>query len=93
VNQRFWRGLPTVLRETLEGALRDATTYANQIAEAENRAALASIAASGRIVIATTSPKELASWRNATAPTERSASAWISAETLKSVVQAAGTPP
>ena len=40
VNQRFWLGLPAGIRATLEGAMRDATSYANQIAEAENIEAL-----------------------------------------------------
>jgi C4-dicarboxylate-binding protein DctP len=44
VNQRFWLGLPAGIRATLEGAMRDATSYANQIAEAENSDALNRIA-------------------------------------------------
>jgi C4-dicarboxylate-binding protein DctP len=93
VNQRFWLGLPAGIRATLEGAMRDATSYANQIAEAENSDALNRIAASGRIALLKPSPQELARWREALAPTYRATSGWISAETLAAVKQAAGAPP
>jgi C4-dicarboxylate-binding protein DctP len=93
VNQRFWLGLPAAVRTTLEGALRDATLYGNQIAEAENREALRQIAASGRIDVYTPTPQELAQWREAMAPVWREAQGWISAETLAAVKQAAGAPP
>ena len=49
VNQRFWLGLPAGIRATLEGAMRDATRYANQIAEEENSEALQRIAASAAL--------------------------------------------
>ncbi len=93
VNQRFWLGLPADIRTTLEGALRDATTYGNEIAEGENTEALRRIAASGRIVVLTPNTEELARWREAIAPTYRAASDWISADTLTAVRQAAGPPP
>ncbi len=93
VNQRFWLGLPADIRTTLEGALRDATTYGNQIAEGENTEALRRIAASGRILVLTPNTEELARWREAIAPTYRATSDWISADTLAAVRQAAGPPP
>ena len=73
--------------------MRDATSFANQIAEAENSDALNRIAASGRIALLKPSPQELARWREALAPTYRATSGWISAETLAAVKQAAGAPP
>jgi C4-dicarboxylate-binding protein DctP len=93
VNQRFWLGLPAGIRSTLEAAMRDATIYGNQIAEAENREALRRIAASGRITVLAPTPQELARWREAMAPTYAATSGWISAETLAAVKQAAGAPP
>jgi C4-dicarboxylate-binding protein DctP len=51
VNKRFWDKLPLKIRTTLEGALQDATTYANQLAEQENTRALEQIQASGKVVI------------------------------------------
>lgn len=93
VNQRFWLGLPPAVRSTLEGALRDATTYANQIAGAENRDALHRIADSGRIAVHTPSAQELMAWRKAMAPTWRATEAWIGADTLAAVKRAAGASP
>jgi len=93
VNQRFWLSLPAGVRATLEGAMRDATTYGNQIAEAENTEALRRIAASGRVAVLTPSAQELARWREAMEPTYRATSGWINAETLAAVRQASGPPP
>ena len=93
VNQRFWLGLPAGIRATLEGAMRDATTYANQIAEAENIEALRLIAASGRIAVSKPTVQELERWRDAMAPTYSATSSWINADTLAAVKQAAGAPP
>ena len=73
--------------------MRDATSFANQIAESENSEALNRITASGRIAMLKPTPQELARWREALAPTYRATSGWINAETLAAVKQAAGAPP
>src|SRR5512140_2846889 len=39
-NKKFWDGLPADIRTGLEGAMKDATTYANSIAQKENDEAL-----------------------------------------------------
>src|SRR5512135_1266276 len=39
-NKKFWEGLPADVRATLEGAMKDATKYANEIAKKENDDAL-----------------------------------------------------
>src|SRR4051812_46086607 len=36
VNKKFWDGLPADIRTALEGAMKDATTFANDIAKKEN---------------------------------------------------------
>ena len=36
VNKKFWDGLPADIRTTLDGCMKDATTYANAIAATEN---------------------------------------------------------
>ena len=43
VNKKFWDGLPADIRATLEGAMKDATKYANDIAKEENDEALAAV--------------------------------------------------
>ncbi len=43
VNKKFWDGLPADIRTTLEGAMKDATKYANDIAKKENDDALEAV--------------------------------------------------
>ncbi|MGL6047990.1 MAG: TRAP transporter substrate-binding protein, partial [Vogesella sp.] len=48
VNKKFWDGLPADVRTALDGAMKDATVYANKIAKQENDEDLAKIKASGK---------------------------------------------
>ena len=43
VNKKFWDGLPPDIRTTLEGAMKDATKFANDIAKKENDEALEAV--------------------------------------------------
>src|SRR5215470_9675193 len=58
VNKKFWDGLPADIRTTLEGAMAEATKYANNIAQKENDDALEAIRKSGRTEIITLTPDE-----------------------------------
>src|SRR5512140_1816813 len=40
VNKKFWDGLPTDIRATLEGAMKEATAYTNDSAKQQNDEAL-----------------------------------------------------
>jgi C4-dicarboxylate-binding protein DctP len=51
VNKRFWDNLPAAIRVELEGALNDASAYANALAERENALALEQIEQSGRVTV------------------------------------------
>ncbi len=68
VNRKFWEGLPADIRTQLEGAMKDATRYANAISQQENDDALAKIRASGRTEIVTLTDAEKAEWRRAMEP-------------------------
>src|SRR5438874_6100170 len=48
VNKKFWEGLPAGIRTTLEGAMKEATIYANDIAQKENDDALEAVRKSGK---------------------------------------------
>ena len=48
VNKKFWDGLPPDIRKTLEGAMADATQYADDIAKKENEDALEAVRKSGQ---------------------------------------------
>src|SRR5712671_618167 len=60
VNKKFCDGLPADVRSTLEGAMKDATKFSNDIAKKENDDALAAVKASGKTEIITLSPQEKA---------------------------------
>ena len=67
-SQKFWDGLPPDLRTVLEGAIRDASRYANAIAQQENDDALAKIRASGKTEVITLTDAQKAAWRRALEP-------------------------
>jgi len=64
-NKKFWDGLPAGIRSTLEGAMKDATKYANDIARQENEDALAKVKAAGKTQIITLTPDEKKAWKKA----------------------------
>ncbi len=68
VNRKFWEGLPPDIRTQLEGAMKDATRYANAISQQENDEALAKIRASGRTEIIELTDAQKADWRRAMQP-------------------------
>jgi C4-dicarboxylate-binding protein DctP len=68
VNVKFWDGLPTDVRQQLEQAMKEATVYANEIAEQENDAALAAIKAAGKTEIYYLTPQEKEQWRQTLLP-------------------------
>ena len=91
-NRQFWTRLPDDIRAHLQSALRDATRFANQIAEAENQQALARIAASGRVTVFTPPPALLGQWRAALAPVDAATRGWIDPQ-LVAALRRAGAPP
>ncbi|MFD0666595.1 DctP family TRAP transporter solute-binding subunit [Ramlibacter sp. MAHUQ-53] len=91
-NRRFWERLPDDIRQHLQAALREATRFANQIAEAENHQALERIAASGRVTMFTPSPLQLRQWREALAPVDAATRGWIDPQ-LAAAFRRAGAPP
>ena len=57
-NKKFWDGLPADVREQLEQALKEATDYANKIAQEENDAALEQVKKSGKSQVVVLTPQE-----------------------------------
>ena len=90
VNKKFWDGLPADIRTTLDGALKDATTYANTIAATENAAALDKIKASGQTTVYTPTPDELAEWKKALMPVHKAMESRIGKATIDAAYQATG---
>jgi C4-dicarboxylate-binding protein DctP len=68
VNKKFWDKLPADIRAQLEAALKEATEYANNIAQQENDQALENIRKSGKTVIYVPTDVERAEWRKTLVP-------------------------
>jgi len=68
VNKPFWDGLPADVRGQLEKAMKEATVYANEIAEKENQEAKQEIIKSGKSQLLTVSSGEAAAMRKAMEP-------------------------
>ena len=71
VNKKFWDGLPADIRTTLEGAMKDATKYANAIAQQENDKAMEAIKTTGKTEIHALNDEEKAAWRKALMPVQK----------------------
>jgi len=63
VNKKFWAALPAGIRGELEGAMKAATVYANEVAQKDNDESLAGVKKSGKCEIITLSPQERAAWK------------------------------
>ena len=90
VNKKFWDGLPADLRGTLQGAIKDATTYANAIAATENADALDKIKASGKTTVYTPTAAEITEWKKALMPVHKEMEARVGKATIDAVYKAAG---
>jgi C4-dicarboxylate-binding protein DctP len=69
VNKPFWDKLPADVRSALEGAMRDATLYVNQLTQQENIDDLKQIATSGKATVTSLTPQQREAWRQALLPT------------------------
>ena len=90
VNKKFWDGLPADIRTILEGAVKDATTYANAIAATENQVALEKIRASGKTTIYTPTAAEINEWKKALMPVHKDMESRVGKSTVEAVYKATG---
>ena len=93
VNKKFWEGLPADIRTTLEGAMKDATVYANDIAKKENDDALEGVRKSGKTQIITLTADERKAWKKALVGVHREQQGRIGKETVDAVYKATGNDP
>ncbi|EIJ48965.1 TRAP-type C4-dicarboxylate transport system periplasmic protein [Herbaspirillum sp. GW103] len=85
VNKKFWDGLPSDVRTQLEGAMKDATKYANAIAQQENDAALAAVEKSGKTTVYRLTDAEKAEWRKALLPVQQQMAGRIGKDLIDAV--------
>lgn len=90
VNKQFWDGLPADIRNTLAGAMKDATTYANAIAATENATSLDKIKASGKSTLYTPTAAEITEWKKALMPVHKDMEGRVGKSTIEAAYKAAG---
>jgi C4-dicarboxylate-binding protein DctP len=93
VNKKFWDGLPADIRTTLDGAMKDATTYANDIAKKENDDALEKIKASGKSQIIALTPEEKKAWKKVELKVHRENEASIGKDLIQEIYKDTGFDP
>jgi len=92
-NKKFWDGLPADVRATLEGAMKDATRFANDIAKKENDDALEAVRKSGKSEIITLTAEEKKAWKKALLRVHRENEDRIGKDLIASVYKATGFDP
>ena len=90
VNKKFWEGLPADIRTQLEAALKDATKFANEMAEKENIDDLEKMRTSGKTTIYTLTPDEKLEWMRALMPVHKEMESRVGKDTVAAVYKAAG---
>ncbi|GGF14573.1 C4-dicarboxylate ABC transporter [Aliidongia dinghuensis] len=88
VNKKFWDGLPADIRDELDKAMAEATTYVNDLSQKENDDALAQMKASGKITFIDLTADEKAAWRKALDPVATEMTSRIGKETIDAFRQA-----
>jgi len=93
VNKKFWDTLPADIRTTLEGAMKDATKFANDIAKKENDDAIEAVRKSGKTQILTLSADEKAAWKKALVAVHRGNEGRIGKPVIEAVYKETGFKP
>ena len=89
VNKKFWDGLPADVRTQLEGAMKDATAYANDIAQNENDVAMAQMKASGKTQFHEQTKDERQAWVNALKPVHKDAESRVGKDLIQQIYKEA----
>lgn len=89
VNKKFWDGLPADIRNALDGAMKEATAYANDIAQNENDVAMAQMKASGKTQFHTQTPDERAAWMKALLQVHKDVESRVGKDLIESIYKEA----
>jgi len=93
VNKKFWEGLPADIRSALDGAMKEATKYANDIAKQENDEALEKVRASGKSQILTLTAEEKKAWKKAVIKVHRDSEPTIGRDMIQEIYKETGFDP
>ncbi len=93
VNKKFWDALPADVRGQLEQAMKEATVYANKIAQEENDLSLAGVRKSGKTTVYEPSKEERFALKKAMASVHIKMADRVGKETLQQFYKATGFDP
>lgn len=85
VNKKFWDGLPADIRGELDSAMKQATKYANAIAQQENDNSLEAVKKSGKSIVYVPTDAEKLEWRKALLPVQKEMESRIGKDLISSV--------
>jgi len=90
VNKKFWDGLPPDIRTALEGAMKDASKFNDQVSAKDEATAIAGIKASGKSTIYAPTPAEKAMWVKAMLPVQDEMASRVGKDTIAAIRAATG---
>jgi len=93
VNKKFWDGLAAPVRTQLEQAMKEATVYANKIAQEENDMALEGVKKSGKTTVYTPTKEERDAFKKAMNPVHTKMADRVGKETLQMFYKETGFNP
>jgi C4-dicarboxylate-binding protein DctP len=93
VNKKFWDSLPADIRGELDEAMKEATAYANKIAQEENDKALDAVRKSGKTEVYTPTNEERMALKKAMAPVHIKMADRVGKETLQQFYKVTGFDP
>src|SRR3954470_3299824 len=82
-NKKFWDGLPADVRGTLEGAMKDATKFGNDIAQMENEEAMREMRKAGKTTFIELTPEQKAIWHRTLEPLYTEMASRVGKETIE----------
>ncbi len=93
VNKKFWDALPADVRGQLEQAMKEATVYANKIAQEENDLALEGVKKSGKTAVYVPTKEERLAFKKAMAPVHTKMAERVGKDTLTTIYKETGFDP
>ena len=91
--KKFWDALPADVRSTLEGAMKDATKFANEIAQKENDDALEAVRKTGKTEIIKLTPEQKAAMKKALVSVHKENESRVGKDTIAEVYKETGFTP
>lgn len=92
-NKKFWDGLPTDIRKSLEDAMEQATRYANQIAKVENDNALEAVKKAGKTQVYVPTAQEKVALKKALVKVHGDMESRIGKDLIQSIYKETGFDP